>query len=112
MARRQIRAPAPVAMTEPSMFLPDSRFEIHPLFQFQWEESQQAFVLLYPEGIVKLSPSAGEILRRLAQGKSVGETIAELQRTFVHADIEASVRRFLETSHAKGWIRIRSGNPA
>ncbi len=94
------------------MFLLDDRFEINPQFRFQWEESQQAFMLLYPEGIVKLNPSAGEILRRLAEGKSVGETIAELRQSYADPDIESGVRRFLETSYAKRWIRIRSGNPS
>ncbi|HQE41111.1 MAG TPA: pyrroloquinoline quinone biosynthesis peptide chaperone PqqD, partial [Zoogloea sp.] len=37
---------------------------IHRLFRFQWEPAQQAHVLLYPEGMVKLNQSAGEILKR------------------------------------------------
>ena len=32
-------------------------------FRLQWEEAQGAWVLLYPEGMVKLNQSAGEILR-------------------------------------------------
>ena len=34
------------------------------LFRMQWEEAQGAYVLLYPEGMVKLNQSAGEILKR------------------------------------------------
>jgi len=33
-------------------------------FRLQWEAVQQAHVLLYPEGMVKLNGSAGEILTR------------------------------------------------
>ena len=32
-------------------------------FRLQWEEAQGCHVLLYPEGMVKLNRSAGEILR-------------------------------------------------
>jgi pyrroloquinoline quinone biosynthesis protein D len=99
-------------MTQQPAFVAEARFEINPLFRFQWEKSQQAFVLLYPEGIVKLNGTAGEILRRVSEGKTVGQTIAELEQTFAHPDIGPGVRRFLETSHAKGWIRIRSGAQA
>src|SRR5262249_58446441 len=33
-------------------------------FRLQWEPAQAAHVLLYPEGMVKLNSSAGEILKR------------------------------------------------
>ena len=33
-------------------------------FRLQWEPAQKAHVLLYPEGMVKLNGSAGEILKR------------------------------------------------
>ena len=29
-------------------------------FRFQWEEAQDCFVLLYPEGMVKLNQAAGD----------------------------------------------------
>ena len=38
------------------------RPEINPLFVFRWEEPEQAYLLLYPEGIIKLNDSAGSIL--------------------------------------------------
>ena len=31
-------------------------------FRFQWEPAQNAYVLLYPEGMVRLNGSAGAIL--------------------------------------------------
>ena len=37
---------------------------INPHFRLQWESAQQSHVLLYPEGMVKLNRSAGEILSR------------------------------------------------
>ena len=36
-------------------------------YRFQWEPAQDCYVLLYPEGIVKLNPAAGEILKRVSE---------------------------------------------
>ena len=43
----------------------DPIFELARHYRFQWEPAQNAFVLLYPEGMVKLGGSAGEILKRV-----------------------------------------------
>jgi pyrroloquinoline quinone biosynthesis protein D len=87
----------------------DECFEIHPQFLLRWEPSQDAHVLLYPEGIVKLNETGGEILKRCTGTVSVGELIADLARLYPDsdADVPRSVRSFLEAAHAKGWIRSR-----
>lgn len=74
-------------------------------FRLQWEEAQQCHVLLYPEGMVKLSRSAAEILSRCDGNRTVAAIISDLQAAFPGADLEADVRRFLETAHEQGWIR-------
>ena len=90
---------------------PTSRYEIRPPFMFRWEDSQDAFVLLYPEGIVKLNKTGGDILN-LCDGKtSVEELIAKLGETYSATDIDAvrsGVLNFLEVSHGKGWIRVKA----
>jgi len=85
----------------------DQRFEIHPQYLFRWEPSQESYVLLYPEGVVKLNQTAGEILARCTGARSVGEVVAELSALFTDAetDIAPSVCAFLEGANAKGWIR-------
>ncbi len=85
----------------------EERYEIHPQLLFRWEPSQEAYVLLYPEGVVKLNQTAGEILKRCTGKMSVTEVVADLQRMFpdAGADIARSIGSFLETAHAKGWIR-------
>ncbi|MFO1321102.1 MAG: pyrroloquinoline quinone biosynthesis peptide chaperone PqqD [Burkholderiales bacterium] len=91
-------------------FDPARRPEIAPLFLFRWEETQSSYVLLYPEGVVKLNPTAGEILKRCDGEHTVAEVIDELQQAFAEpADrVTAGVHRFLEVSYAKGWIRDRA----
>lgn len=87
------------------------RFEINPLFMFRWEETQGAFVLLYPEGIVKLNETAAEILKRCNGEATVVDIVRDLSQQYAAGGagtdgrIEDSVRKFLEVSHAKGWIR-------
>ncbi len=43
---------------------PASRPAVGRGFRLQWEAAQNAHVLLYPEGMIKLNGSAGEILKR------------------------------------------------
>ena len=40
-------------------------------FRLQWEPAQDCHVLLYPEGMVKLPGSAGEIMKRVDGTRSV-----------------------------------------
>ncbi|HJM61993.1 MAG TPA: pyrroloquinoline quinone biosynthesis peptide chaperone PqqD [Alphaproteobacteria bacterium] len=79
--------------------------EINPLYMFRWEDSQDSHILLYPEGVVKLNQTAGAILEQVSKGLSVGELIDELQQDYVDGDVADGVFKFLEMSHAKGWIQ-------
>ncbi len=79
--------------------------EIAPTFRFQWEEAQDCYVVLYPEGMVKLSGSAGEIIKRVDGHNSVADIIAELENAFSAGDLENDVLKFLEEAYDKGWIR-------
>lgn len=75
-------------------------------YRFQWEPAQDCYVLLYPEGMVKLNPAASEILKRIVEKKqTVGELIAELKAAFNGADLDDDVYQFLEEAHDNDWIR-------
>jgi len=75
-------------------------------YRFQWEPAQDCFVLLYPEGMVKLNPAAGEILKRINEKQqTVAELIVELKEAFNGADLGDDVYRFLEEAHGNSWIR-------
>ena len=80
-------------------------YQVNKLFRLQYEPAQNAWVLLYPEGMIKLSDSAGEILRMLDGERTVAQMIAELQARFPEADTLADdVTEFLGEAHAKQWI--------
>jgi pyrroloquinoline quinone biosynthesis protein D len=81
--------------------------EVAHAFRLQFEEAQSAWVLLYPEGLVKLSPRAGEIMKRLDGRSSVRELIRDLESTFPGADLRGDVLEFLEVARGRGWIATR-----
>ncbi|MBA5605746.1 pyrroloquinoline quinone biosynthesis peptide chaperone PqqD [Duganella sp. FT3S] len=74
------------------------------LFRLQWEEAQQAYVLLYPEGLVRLNPSAAEILKRCDGKREVADIVRELETAFKASDLEPDVRAFLDEAQRRGWL--------
>ena len=54
----------------------DAKPHIGRGLRLQWEPVQGAHVLLYPEGMVKLNQSAGEIMRRCDGERMITEIIA------------------------------------
>jgi len=89
-----------------AVFTADSVPVLAQGYRFQWEPAQDCNVLLYPEGMVKLNPAAGEILKRINENKqTVAELIAELKVAFNGADLDDDVYKFLEEAHGNSWIR-------
>jgi pyrroloquinoline quinone biosynthesis protein D len=75
-------------------------------FILRWEGTQDAHVLLYPEGVIKLNSSAAEILKRCTGQITVVDMVNELKILFADDDgeIEQGIYRFLEASYGRGWI--------
>ena len=84
---------------------PDSVFKLAKLFRLQWEPAQSAHVLLYPEGMVKLNDSAGEIMTRVDGARTVAEIVADLEQKFETTGLLQDVTGFMEVAHGQGWIR-------
>ena len=81
-------------------------------FRLQWEPAQNAQVLLYPEGMVKLSDSAAEILKRVDGASPVSAIIRDLERAFPGTDLSSDVLEFLRIAHERGWIVIAETPPS
>ena len=77
---------------------------IAPLYRLQYEAVQENWVLLYPEGMVKLSASAGEIMRRIDGEASVDTLIHDLEAAFPGADLRQDVLDFIKVAHERGWV--------
>ena len=73
-------------------------------FRLQYEQAQSAWVLLYPEGMVKLSATAGEIMKRIDGKITVDGLIADLEAAFPGAPLRQDVLDFLQEAHGRGWI--------
>lgn len=84
----------------------DRPIAIAPGFRLQWEDAQDAHVLLYPEGMVRLSESAGAILSRCDGERALGGVLESLHEAFPGADLEADVVEFLKIALEKGWIEL------
>jgi pyrroloquinoline quinone biosynthesis protein D len=74
------------------------------LFRMQWEETQNNYVLLYPEGMVKLNQSAAEILKRCDGQHSVPAIVDDLEQTFGASGLKDDVDDFLLAANERGWI--------
>jgi len=77
---------------------------IGPGMRLQWEAAQSSWVLLYPEGMVKLNQSAGEILNRCDGQRDVGQIVADLERAFSATGLEPDVLGFLDVAAAQRWL--------
>ncbi len=77
---------------------------VQPRFRLQWEQAQQSWVLLYPEGMVKLNQSAGEIMKRCDGARSVQQIIDDLEHTFEIDDLGGDVRDFLQIATRQSWL--------
>jgi pyrroloquinoline quinone biosynthesis protein D len=78
--------------------------EISRHFRLQFEQAQSAWVLLYPEGMIRLSASAGEIMQRIDGKTRVDVLIRDLETTFPGAELRQDVLDFLNVAHERGWI--------
>lgn len=76
-------------------------------FRLQWEPAQNAHVLLYPEGMVKLNASAGEILKRCDGARTVGEIVSDLEITFATTGLTSDVAAFMSMAVEKRWLEVR-----
>ena len=75
-------------------------------FRLQWEEAQGCHVLLYPEGMIKLNRSAGEILTRCTGTASVAEIVADLEAAFGATGLQGDVERFLDMARQQRWVEL------
>lgn len=91
--------------TSASKLSQDQPVSFEKQFRFQWEAAQNSYVLLYPEGLIQLPGSAGEIMKRVDGNKTVAQIIEDLESAFPDADLRQDVIDFLEAAYAKGWIR-------
>ena len=81
-------------------------FAIAHHHRFQWEEAQGCFVILFPEGMVKLNGGAGEVLNQVDGKRSVADIVNVLKAKFPDApDLEQDIVGMIELALEKAWLR-------
>lgn len=75
-----------------------------PLHRLQWEDAQQRHVILYPEGMVELNPSAAEILLLCDGARTVADIVETLEEKFAVSGLTTDVTDFLEIALVNRWI--------
>lgn len=78
--------------------------KLNRLFRLQWEPAQDAHVLLYPEGMVKLNQSAAEILLRCDGTRDITALVADLERAFNTTGLAPEVEAFIMHAQSRGWL--------
>ncbi len=84
--------------------LNDSVPRIGAGFRLQWEPAQDCHVLLYPEGMVKLNGSAGEIMKRCDGQRSVAVIVTDLEAAFSTSGLTAKVLGFVQLAGQQRWL--------
>ncbi|MDB5979007.1 MAG: pqqD [Pseudomonas sp.] len=76
-------------------------------YRFQFEPAQNAHVLLYPEGMIKLNESASAIGGLIDGERSVALIIEALDLQFPGVpELGADVEQFMEVARAEHWIEL------
>ena len=76
-------------------------------FRLQWEPAQEAHVLLYPEGMVKLNDSAAAIMSRCDGVRTVADIVADIERTYGVTGLAGDVGTFVGMARDNGWLELR-----
>ncbi|XOJ84075.1 pyrroloquinoline quinone biosynthesis peptide chaperone PqqD [Methylophilaceae bacterium Uisw_099_01] len=80
-------------------------YKIAPHHRFQWEKAQDCYVILFPEGMVKLNGGAGEVLNLVDGNHSVEKITEQLVKKFPDANgIDKDIIGMIEMALEKAWI--------
>ena len=83
----------------------DKSITFSPLHRLQWEEAQQKYVILYPEGMVELNQSSAEILKLCDGAHNLLQIVTALEQKFETTGLINDITGFLEIALKNGWIQ-------
>ncbi|MEY4882682.1 MAG: pyrroloquinoline quinone biosynthesis peptide chaperone PqqD [Pseudomonadota bacterium] len=89
---------------EPTAPAGDALPRLNKLFRLQWEEVQKSYVLLYPEGMVQLNASAGEIMRRCNGQTTVDALVADIEAAFGQTGLRSQIEQLLAQAYSRRWL--------
>ncbi len=83
---------------------PELPIQFSRTHRLQWEEAQQKYIILYPEGMVELNQSSAEILKLCDGTRILAQIISELEQKFATEGLTNDITAFLEVALKNGWI--------
>lgn len=84
----------------------EQHLRISPMYRLQWEEAQQKYVILYPEGMVELNQSSAEILKLCDGSRSLPQIVSELEAKFATSGLTNDITNFLNVALQNAWIQL------
>lgn len=76
-------------------------------YRFQFEPAQNAYVLLYPEGMIKLNQSASEIGQHIDGQTSIAEIIQKVTVKFGDIpEIKQDIIEYMLVAQREHWIDL------
>ncbi len=72
--------------------------------RLQWDSVRNRHILLYPEGLVALNPTAAEIVGLCDGRRTVEEIVTALSSKYESAEITTDVQTLLAGLAAKGLV--------
>jgi len=93
------------------MSLPDLDLSIIPTwrqgYRFQFEPAQNAYVLLYPEGMIKLNESASEIGQYIDGQTTIADIIQKVTAKFGDIpEIKQDIIEYMLVAQREHWIDL------
>jgi pyrroloquinoline quinone biosynthesis protein D len=74
--------------------------------RLKWDETRQKPLLLFPEGVLVLNPTAYDVLQLCDGLRTVGEIVKALQEKFGGGTIEQDVKTLLARLVGKGLMTM------
>ena len=84
--------------------LPNQVLHLTPGYRLQWEQAQDMFVLLYPEGLIELNQSSAEILQVCDGKNALADIVQALETKFETTGLENDIVHFLTIALDNGWL--------
>jgi pyrroloquinoline quinone biosynthesis protein D len=72
--------------------------------RLRYDEVRGEHVLLVPEGVVRLNPTAAEVLELCDGNRSLDDIVGALAARYGGADVGEDVRRLLDAMAGKGLV--------
>jgi len=72
--------------------------------RLRYDDVREEHILLIPEGVVRLNPTAAEVLELCDGERSPDDIAGALSERYAGADVRADVHELLETMAQKGLV--------